>query len=210
MKNKSQEDEFYNELDEKTGRQSCSCQTLAIFFSIILILTVGLTFYLFRQIKKVNFSFAIVSSTLEDKNKFLEKMKLNPQENQTFALKITSEELTSLVTEGLSIRNFLIKDLQMLIDKEGIKIFGMLIKPLSSKIKIETAPVVEDGKIKLTIKKVQAGSLILPKYFFLDLENSLNAMTGQIFEGLYQNYQVEKIELEINQMTIFGKLKEVK
>lgn len=204
---KNQEDEFYAELDKKTlGRSCCTSQTMIIFFLVLLIGAIFGTIYCFNQIKKVNFPSKILTSTFKDKNDFYSKLKFKPSQ-ENFEITVTSEELTAITAEGISGKNFIIKNIQVIIGKDGVDIFGTLTKPLSSQIKITTIPKVENGKIKFEIQKFTAGKLTLPKFINNEVAGALNKAMDQNFQELYQNYEVREIFLFDGKMIIDGKLK---
>lgn len=204
---KNQEDEFYDELDQKhVHRSCCTGQTMIIFFVVLLIMAIGGTFYCYRKIKKINFSSKTVQSTFQDKNNFFEKLKLDPSQT-TFEIVVTSEELTAIAAEGISGRNFIIKNIQAIIQNESIDIYGSLVKPLSSQIKIQTMPKVDNGKIKFEIQKFTAGDLNLPKFISNEVADVLNKTMDQKFQELYANYQVQNINLFDDTMIISGTLK---
>ena len=204
---KSQEDEFYAELDRKTLKKSCcTMQTLIIFFLLLLIISLGGVYYGYKQIKKSNFSSKIIQATFEDKKIFAEKLKIAPGE-ENFEIAVTSEELTAITSEGISAKNFIIKNIQAIIQEKEITIFGTLTKPLSSQIQIETLPKVEEGKIKFEVKNSQAGSLNLPSFINEKIASAVNGSMDQNFGEFYKNYEVQSVTLFDDRMVISGKLK---
>lgn len=207
MKVKSQEDEFYNDLDKKSlHRSCCTFQTMILLFVFLLIVAISGTFYLYKEIKKINISSKIITATFENRNSFNKKISLDSHP-AVFEIAVTSEELTAVLSEGISAQNFIIKNIQAIIDNNGINIYGTLVKPLSSQIKIETVPKVEQGKVKFTVNKITAGKLTLPKFITNQVENALNKAMDQNFTKLYENYEVQNINLFIDKMIISGKLK---
>lgn len=204
---KNQEDEFYAELDTKKLRRSCcTFQTMIIFFIIILVGAIIGTIYCFNQIKEINFPSKAITSNFKDKNNFYEKLKPDSTD-ENFEITVTSEELTAITAEGISGKNFIIKNIQVMIGKDGVDIFGTLTKPLSSQIKITTIPKVENGKIKFEIQKFTAGKLTLPKLINNEVADALNKAMDRNFQELYQNYEVQEISLFDGKMIISGKLK---
>lgn len=204
---KNQEDEFYDELDAKTlHRSCCTFQTLILFFLGLLILVISGIIYCYREIKKINLSSKSIVSTLQDKNSFYEKLK--PEIGQeTFEITITSKELTAITAEGISGKNFIVKNIQIIISQKSVDIFGTLTKPLSSQIKIETVPKVTNGKVEFEILRFTAGDLALPKFINNEVASALNKTMDQNFQDLYQNYEVQVINLFDDKMIISGKLK---
>ena len=204
---KNQEDEFYGEMDDRTARRSCcSCKTLAIFFACLLIVAAGLLIYGYRQIKKINFTQTIQPS-LQAKNEFFNKIKFEQDKEPTLELRITSEELTSIASGGFSNGYFETREVQIRILNEKIEIFGKMIRPFKTDLKIESQGEVEDGQIQFKFNKISAGKLSLPGLLKSEIEKSFNKMMDENFKELYEDYQVEKIELQEDEMIISGKLK---
>lgn len=204
---KSQEDEFYSDLDRKTFRRSCcTLNTFFLFFLGVLIITLSGTIYCYYEIKKINLSSKIVQATFQDKNNFYEKLKIDPTE-ENFEIIISSEELTAVISEGISFRNFVIKNNQAIIDPNGVNFYGSLIKPLSSTVQIKTVPKVESGKIKFTVEKMTLGKLAMPKFICEDAASVLNKTMDTNFQDLYARGEVQNISLSDNKMTISGKIK---
>lgn len=207
MKNPNQEDEFYQEMDKKTLKNSCcSCQTMAIFFGIVLAIASIGVIYLFYQIK-ADFSFKSLPTSLEEKNKFSAKINLNPQLSPSFELVITSEELTASVQEGFSLNNLAVKDIQMVVHEKGVDAFGALVRPLNAKIYLLFQPKADQGQINFEVKKIKAGNLALPQFLSSQFDKPINELLARNFAPLYKNYQVENIELFDDKMIIRGKLK---
>lgn len=194
-------------MDRKTLRRSCcSCKTLAIFFGILLIITAGLLIYGFRLIKKINITENIQPS-LQAKNEFFEKIKFDQEKTPTLELRITSEEMTSIASGGFSNNYFETREVQIQILSEGIEIFGKMIKPLKTDLKIESKPEVDKGQIHFKFNKISAGKLGLPGLLKSEIEQAFNKMMDENFKDLYQYYQVEKIELKEDEMIIYGQIK---
>ncbi len=204
---KNHEDEFYAELDKKTLYKSCcTMQTMLFLFIGLLIVSIFGTIYCYREIKKINFSSKIITATFQDKNDFYDKLKiLSGQED--FEITVTSAELTAITAEGISGKDFIIKNIQVIISNTGVDIFGTLTKPLSSQIKIETIPKVLNGKIDFEVSRFTAGSLAMPKFIKNEIASALNKAMDQNFDKLYKNYEVKNINLQDDKMIISGKLK---
>lgn len=205
MRTKNQEDEFYRELDQKTLHHSCcTTQTMLLSFIIILIVATLGTIYIYSRLKKISFSSKTILSTFQNKDDFQEKLKLEPDQ-ENFEITITSEELTAITTEGISGKNFLVKNIQVIVEQDKLTIFGTLLKPINSQIKIEALPKVENGKIKFEVQKMTAGSLGIPKFISSKIENALNLAMDENFEILYNTAEVQTIELFDDKMVIGGK-----
>lgn len=208
----SQEDEsaekaFYADLDKKTTRRSCcTWQTFVIFFCCLAIVASTVTVYLFYKIKQAGFSIEKLYPSTVSKESFLAKLKIG-KENPTFSITITQQELTSVMANGLKTISFEIKETQTIIDSSGVTFYGKLIKPLKADIKIETVPKIKDGKIFFEVAQTSAGKLVLPRFLNSEIEKALNNLMDENFATLYENYNVEKIELQKDQMEVSGRLK---
>jgi uncharacterized protein YpmS len=179
---------------------------MILFFVGLLVLAIIGTFYCYNQIKKINFPSKIVASTFQDKDSFYEKIKSSDlQEN--IEITITQEELTAVTSGGLSGRNFIIKNTQVIINENSVDIFGTLTKPLSSQIKIVTVPKVNSGKVKFEVQKFTAGNLSMPKFISDKIAESISKTMDENFSEFYTNYEVENINLFDGKMIISGKLK---
>lgn len=204
---KNQEDEFYEELDRKKLHHSCcTTQTMLIFFLVILIGAIGSTIYCYTKLKAINFSSKTILATFQDKNDFYDKLKIQPDQ-ENFEITLTSAELTAITAEGISGKNFLIKNVQVIISKDDVEIFGTLIKPLSAQIKITTLPQAENGKIKFEVLSLKVGHLSMPKFIQNNIEAVLNQAMDQNFQALYETAEVQTIVLFDDKMIIGGKVR---
>lgn len=179
---------------------------MAIFFGIILAVAVGLTFYLVKAAKEANLPSKIVNFTWQDKNDLNEKIKANTDSN--IEIPINSKELTAILSEGFGPKRYVIKNVQAVIDEKGINIYGTLVKPLSSQVKITAEPKVENGKIKMNILEMKIGKLSMPEVIAKEFEDSLRIALDQNFSALYENYEVINIESLNDKIIIGGKLLE--
>lgn len=208
MRKESQENNFYQELDRKSRRHSCcSCKTMVVFFTILLIFFSILTIYFYKQIKKVNISFNKISPSSVSENSFIQKLAIDPQKNSSFFISVTSEELTTVSSKGVKTFAFEMKDIQVEIGLENILSFGKMTKPLKSDMKIQTLPKVQNDKVYFEVIKISAGKLTLPGLLSSEIEKGLNKLMNENFQSLYENYKVENIKLQENQMIISGSLK---
>lgn len=205
---KNPDDEFYSELDEKTQRKSCcTCQTMLIFFAVLLIIFGLLAFWGVKKIKQINLSYRAVVPSESARQSFIEKLNATSQNSPTITLTITAEELTTLASTGLSGTNFILKDIQFIISPKQMEIFGTLTKPLGSNLKITTFPQVENAKVKMKIQSIDAGKLRLPGILYTEVEKVLNSFMDANLASFYEKYEVEEVFLEEDQMVIRGKLK---
>lgn len=195
-------------MDKKTFRRSCcNCQTMLILFGVIFLVVGLLTFYLFRQIKQIDFSPSRVFLSTVSRESFMKKLQIDPQSNPELKLMITSEELSSALSSDLSGTGFEIREMRAQIEEDGVTLYGQLTKPLRSNLTIEANPEVLDDQIEFKVEKISAGKLTLPGLLNSEIEKALNKIIDERFASLYENYQIQRIELEKDQMIILGKLK---
>ncbi len=204
---RSQEDEFYKDLDEKSTKKSfCSWPLLVAFFVVVLILALVLVFYFFKTFKNKSSMANLKSGSQAVYALVLEKFKINPASQPTFEIALSSQEIESLLTEA-SVAGVKVKNIQVIIDPLGMTISGAMAEKLKSSVKISALPQAKNGKITMEVTKITVGTLTVPKILYPVTEGSLNSLLDKNFENFYQNYEVEKIELSNDQMTVFGRLK---
>ena len=204
---RSQEDEFYKDLDEKSTKKSfCSWPLLVAFFVVVLILALFLFFYFFKTFKNKSSMANLKSGSQAVYALVLEKFKINPASQPTFEIALSSQEIESLLTEA-SVAGVKVKNIQVIIDPLGMTISGAMAEKLKSSVKISALPQAKNGKITMEVTKITVGTLTVPKILYPVTEGSLNSLLDKNFENFYQNYEVEKIELSNDQMTVFGRLK---
>ncbi len=200
------ENEFYQELDEKTRRRSCcTCPVMIILFVLAAFLILGLTFFLYSKIRKVHLTTNLPVksfSALENPN------------SPTFTLAITGEELTAASGGELTVGSWQIQNIKYIINELGIEIDGQLVKIFKFDLKITSLPEVsegppagEAGKLKLKIQKINAGRLGLPGFFRVEVENALNNLLDENLADVYKTYQVTDVKLGEDKIIISGKLK---
>ena len=207
MNNKNQEDDFYQDLDKKTAKKSfCSWPLMVAFFVFVLIIVIGLVFYLFREFKGRANNTNKNSSLEALYTLTLEKLKLNPETQPESQIELNSGEIESLLSE-ISVSGGKVKNIQVEIGDLGITISGALAESLKQSVKINVLPKVENGKIKMDVQKIIVGTVTIPTILYPLTERSLNSAIDKNFESFYQNYKIEKIELENDKIIIFGKLK---
>lgn len=206
----SDSDKFYEELDKTKVHQSCcTCQTLAILFLTILIILAGTIFYIYYQVTREKvFSFKIPSISLDNFNKKLSNLK-TAQADQSGQIQITltDEDLSALLSEGLSLQSFLLKDIQVQILPTEILIYGRLVKPLKSKVVISALPSSKDGKINFEVTGVTAGNFNFPKFINAEIGKSLTNLVNAKLEPIYTKFEVQETNLEENKLIINGKAK---
>lgn len=202
------EDSFYSEMDKRSLKKSCcGWQTMIIFFSILLVVTSLLTIYIYQKIKKINISFDKYYPSAVSQDSFRQKLSIDPNTNPSFSIAITSQELTAATSRGINTLTLAIENISADINTANLIFFGKMTKPLKSDLEIVTIPKVENKKIVLEIENMTAGKLTIPGILSSEIQKAFNALLDENFENLYKNYQVEKIELQADQMIISGKLK---
>lgn len=205
--NKSQEDEFYKDLDEKSAKKSfCSWPLMVAFFVVVLILALVLVFYFFKTFRNRANLTNLKSGSQAVYALVLEKFKIDPASQPTFEIALNSQEIESLLTEA-SVAGVKVKNIQVAIDPLGMTISGAMAEKLKSSVKISALPQAKNGKITMEVNKITVGTLTVPQILYPVTESSLNSLLDKNFENFYQNYEVEKIELSNDQMTVFGRLK---
>jgi len=200
-----EKDKFYDELDEKASHKSCcTCQTLLIFFICLLFISTGVIFYLYWQIKKGDIFNSLPHINIsKDYQAKLDKPEVDT--NGDFQLTLTSDDLTGLLSEGVSTENFVLKDINVSVNPSNVLVYGTLIKPISSKVVITAVPKVENGKIKFNVTNISAGDINLPAVFNNSISGSLSGLFDKKLATFYENYEVQKVVLENNQIFLVGK-----
>ncbi len=205
--NQSQEDDFYLELDEKTQSSSCcTCQSMTILFIFFLVLSIFTAVWAGKEIKSVNWKFWEKYSiknigTIDNKLKELNK-------NSEIELIFTSNELTSLVKNGISNLYFETKNPKFNVSKDKILLTGELSRPLKSDISIDIIPEVRDEKVNFKITKINASNVTLPSLLNTEVEKVLNNLIDSQFESIYDKYSITSVGLKNDQLIIKGKIKE--
>ncbi len=208
VENEKENDKFYSELDQdKVHGSCCTCHTLALLFIFILIVASIGSFFLYRQITSIKVSPLNFNSKISfnDFTNRLNAIKIDSSSGTEIAL--SEDDFNILMSEGLSIQNFILKDIQTSITSAGITISGSLVKPLSSRVVVDLEPVIVNGKIKFEVKKIQAGKLDIPKFMWKKIEVNLNKSLDTKLALIYAKMSVEEIVLGDKELIVKGKLK---
>ncbi len=207
MNNNRDADKFYEELDKSKVHQSCcTCQTLAILFLTILVILGGGLFYIYYQVTREKvFSFKLPSISLQSFNQKLGNLKSDELGN--IQMTLTNEDVSALLSEGLSFQSFILKDIQVQIMPGEMIIYGRLVKPLKSKVVISTVPKPKDGQIEFEVKSITAGNLNFPKFVNVQIAKSLTGLVNAKLAPIYQKFSVQEINLEENKLILKGKAK---
>lgn len=204
--NGEKEEDFYRELDKKSLHQSCcTCQTLAVFFVGLLLVFSGTVFFLYWQITrggglKFNVSQTVTIKDLENK-----LTNVKPDASGQYQLVLSSDELNAALTEGLSVSDFILKDMVSSFSPNEILIYGNLIKPLNSKIVMTVLPEAKNGKLILTVTKITAGNINLIPVFNKQASESLNSLMDKKLASFYQVAAVSSVDMVSNELILIGK-----
>lgn len=206
-KNSNDSERFYDEMDKTKVHQSCcTCQTLAILFLTLLIILAGGIFYIYYQVTREKvFSFKLPTISIQDFNKKLTDLKAD--QSGQLQITLTNEDMSALLSEGLSLQSFLLKEIQVQIMPTETLIYGRLVKPLKSKVVISAVPRVKDGKINFEVSGITAGNLNFPKILNDQVGKSLTDLVNTKLAPIYAKFDVQEIILEENQLIIKGKAK---
>jgi hypothetical protein len=208
IKSEGETDEkFYDDLDEKRSHSSCcTCQTLALLFIVLLIILIIGAFYVYRQITMVKIPNNV---SLNFSNKNLAGMlgDLKPDVSGDVKIVLSEEDLSTLLSNGLSFQNFVLSDAQTTINSDEIIVYASLIKPISSKIVIGLTPKVDNGQIIFTVNSVNAGTWKAPKFIVNQLGKGFADSVDSKFSLIDKKLNVKEISLQDRHLTIIGNLK---
>lgn len=202
---RNEEDRFYSDLDKKKSHKSCcTCQTMIIAALIVLLVLAGIVFYIYYRINHGNNAVNKNTNTTSIQDVNIKLQNVAPDKNGKIQLILTSDELNTLLGEGLSSDNYLLKDIQVTINPQNILIYGTLVKPMSSKITVTANPEVVAGKINLKINSVTAGSIGLPAVITKSSSDSITELLNNKLQTFYDEYTAESVVLKENQIIIAG------
>ncbi len=206
----AEKENFYEELDRKTRRSFCTCQTLAGFF---LILAIGIVIGVVVVAKKVTTLVnptRTVNSTSQDATTIHAKLAALNQSQTPGAsqsIVITEGQLTSLLIEALANKPSIpLRGVQTAINPDGIILTGTATQFLNTIVTINLVPVVDQGTIKLQIKSIKAGTFAVPDQLSAVLTQSLSSLLQDQLSSL-KNITIQSVELGQGQMTISGSQK---
>lgn len=205
--NKDSFDSFYDDLDKTRAHDSCcTFQTMIILFIIILILAIGGILYLYFQIKSGGlFTSNKVAISLSDAQNKIKNLKVTNGEAQ---ITLSNVELAAILDTGLSAENFVLQDLTTSISSENILFYGNLIKPMSTRVVINTIPEISSGKVSFQVKQVTAGNLHLFQFINQSIESRLNENFTTKMSLFYTSYDAVEVKLDQNKLIINGRKKE--
>lgn len=204
----AEKEDFYHELDKKTKRSFCTCQTMAIIFVLLAIAIVAAVLFSVKKIATVVKPTRQVISTTGDvtslQNKVDELMKA-PGASTT--LTITEKELTGLLISGINKESSIpLRDVQAAIDSSGITLSATSTEYLKTSLDISVLPKVVDGRLKLELVKIQAGSFAVPEVVTKRVAESLDQVMTKELSQL-QSVTVKSVLLNEGSMTITGTIR---
>ena len=203
--NESAEHAFYDEMDQKTEKKSfCNCYTMAIFFGFLTIFFIILTIYLAQVINQSNITAQNILPLISDKIKNDEKILAK---DPILKLVITADELNAILPETIKSYSLSLENPEISISESGMMITGKLAAPIKIPLEMTALVLPKEGKISVKVVKSKMGFISMPGMVRAGIEDSLNQLMDTNFAQIYQNYEVNNIELGENQMTIFGNLK---
>lgn len=202
-----QEDKFYKEMDEKNSRSSCcTCQTMAIFFTLVFLISAGGIFYIYYQVTKQR-DFPKVPTAVSTSSIIFKLSNIKPDNNGQISMTISEAELTALISSGFSSDKFILKETQATIDKNGIYVLGTLTKPINSKVRIKLVPEVQKGVIKFKTESITAGNFTLPGILSKNIGDSFAGLLENKITPIYQYVNVTNINLGSTKFIITGTTK---
>jgi len=204
---KNSEEDFYDDLDKTRAHSSCcTYQSMIILFFIVLMICVGGIIYLYYQIKSGGlFASNKVAVSLTAAQNKIKDLKSVGSETQ---LEFSNEELAAILGTGISAENFALQDLTTSISSENILFYGNLIKPMSSRVVINTVPEISNGKVNFKVSQVTTGNVHLFQFLNKDIESRLNENFTTKMNLFYTNYDAAEFKLEQNKLIINGRKKE--
>lgn len=167
---------------------------------------VGGIIYLYYQIKSGGlFASNKVAVSLTAAQNKIKDLKSVGSETQ---LEFSNEELAAILGTGISAENFALQDLTTSISSENILFYGNLIKPMSSRVVINTVPEISNGKVNFKVSQVTTGNVHLFQFLNKDIESRLNENFTTKMNLFYTNYDAAEFKLEQNKLIINGRKKE--
>jgi len=200
------EEIIFGELDRKRAHQSCcTCQSMALFFILIVIILASGLYYIYWQITREKvFSFQLPSAvSMQDFTARLDGLK--PDTKNSLSLNLSNDEVTALFSEGLSLQSFILQDAQVQVMPSQMLIYGRLTKPLTSKVVLSAVPKVQEGKIVLETTGVTAGNFNFPKVVYPLVNQSITERFNSKLSLVYAKFTIEDVQLNENSLTIKGK-----
>ncbi len=199
-----EKENFYHELDTHKKRSYCTCQTLLIGLVLIAIGVAAMVAWGVAKVKTAVLPDRQVVSSDQDRQQLEQKVShLDLRPGASTSLTITERELTSLMVQGVSQNGAIpFRELQAEINPDGIIVSGVATKILNSSLALTILPKVVDGKVRLDVAKIQAGTLTVPSAVTEMLSKQANeALTREL---KLESIAVKSVALEEGSMTVTG------
>lgn len=200
-----EKENFYHELDQKSRRSFCTCQTFAGFLLVVaIVIAVGLTSVM-KKVTTVISPTRQVSVSRDDAVALQQKMsELSKAPGASTSLIINENELTSLFVEAIGQdKEFPLKSIQVQINPTEIVVDGVATKYLTTSISITLVPKVVSGKPKLELVKIQAGSFSVPTVLTQLIASKLDSLLENKLSQV-KGLTIKSIQLEQGRIIISG------
>ncbi|TSC92965.1 MAG: hypothetical protein CEN89_330 [Candidatus Berkelbacteria bacterium Licking1014_7] len=219
-KGKRQGEDFYQDIDARSKKKRyCTCSSLMMVFVALFVLGALGIFWLFNALSKSNLAperrIAPSTEALESYQTKLSEIIAQAFLNKEAGVKenvrliITEEELTSILAqqgEELSKDRVSIKNLSIIIKPAEMEVFGEMVKPINSKIKIGVLPSAKNGSLDVAVKWVEAGRIKLPSFVAGELNKIIEAQIDEIVKKGSITY-IEEINLLQGEIEIMGRMR---
>ena len=198
-----EKENFYDELDKKGRRSFCTCQTLVMSFVVVVVVLVFGVSWLAKKVTTTIVPQRHVLSTSQDTVNLQQKViDLTKEPGASTELMITEQELTSLLIERINNQPTIpLRNIQAEINEDEIILSATATKFLQTMLSISVMPRVIDGKPKLELIRIQAGSLKVPAALTETIAKSLEDMLTQL---PLDNIELKNIRLGKGRMIITG------
>jgi hypothetical protein len=176
----------------------------------IILVAIGLTVGAIKTIQKITTIVApsrSITTTSQDTTELREKItELNKAPGASTQLTITEKELTQLLIETVSKNpNLPLRNIQTVINPEGITLTGTATKFLNSTLTIDILPKVVDGQIKMELVKIQAGSFPVPSQLTEVIAQGVDSLLSEQLNQV-KGVAVKSLQLGNGKLQITGTL----
>lgn len=201
----AEKEDFYQELDSKTRHSYCTCQTMALAFGLLAILLATGIAVGVKKVTTVVSPEREVTATRTDALRLQEKVaELNTAPGASTTLVLTEQELTGLLIEALKKEpNIPLRGVQTEINPDSVIITGTATQWVTSTVQITVLPKVVDGRAKLELVKIQAGSLAVPAQLTSLLASQLDSLLDKQLNQL-TDVTIKSITLSEGKMRLTG------
>jgi hypothetical protein len=198
-------EDFYHELDKKGRRSFCTCHTLAIGFLVLAVaLGIGLAVVV-KKIATVISPARQVTASRDDVVALQDKVAaLSKAPGASTSLTLTETELTSLLIEAINKdKDIPLRGVQVAINPDSIVLTGTATKYLTTTLTIELIPKVVEGRPKLELTKIQAGTFAVPSVLTQLIASKVSDLLEKEI-GQVEGMTIKSILLDQGRMTISG------